>query len=105
MMESRSQDLILQLKAKANLDSNDMPDLHDLPGKQVWKHMEKDSRVGAEGIKKEKDKPVQGWKPSPAEERAGEFEVSEPRAGMSMEEDNLYQKAGNHHQLRRGQGV
>jgi hypothetical protein len=56
MMESRSQDQ--QQKAKINLDSIDMPDLHDLPGKQVWKCVEKDSRVEAEGIEKLKDKTV-----------------------------------------------
>jgi hypothetical protein len=83
-MKSRSHDLILQQEAKADLDSNDMPDLHVLPGK----HVEKDSLVGAEGIEKVNDKPVpEGWKPSPAEERAGKFEVSEPEASMSMGKD------------------
>jgi hypothetical protein len=52
----------------------------------MWKHVEKDSHVGVEGI--EKEKPVtEGWKLSPAEKREGESEVSEPEASMSMEED------------------
>ena len=58
-------------KAKADLDSDDMPDLHDLHGKHVWKRVERDPRVGAEEM--EEDKPVpKGWKSSPAEERVEE---------------------------------
>ena len=35
-------------KAKADLDGEDMPDLHELHGKHEWKHVEKDPRVGTE---------------------------------------------------------
>jgi hypothetical protein len=75
----------LQQIAKADLDGDD---LHDLHGKHVWKRVEKDSRVGAKEINEEKGKPVpEGCKPSQAEDRAGRCEVSEPEASISMEKD------------------
>jgi hypothetical protein len=85
MMESSSQDL---QKAKINLASNDMPDLHDLPGKQVWKRVEKNYRVGTEWIYNMKDKTIaEVWKPPPSEEGTGKCEVSGSEASMSMGED------------------
>ena len=64
-------------KAKIDLDSEDIPDLHDLHGKHVWKCVEKEPNVGSKEIEKENDKPVpEGWKPSTAEEGIEEENIS-----------------------------
>jgi hypothetical protein len=55
-------------KVKADLVGEDMPDLHDLHGKHVWKYVERDPRFGTEEM--DENKPVpEGWKTAPPEER------------------------------------
>jgi hypothetical protein len=55
-------------KAKTDLDSEDMPDSHELHGKHVWKRVERDPRVGNEEM--DEDKPIpEGWKTPPTKER------------------------------------
>ena len=40
---------------KDDLDSEDLPSSHDLHGKHVWKHVDKDSLVGTEEMDEDKD--------------------------------------------------